>query len=187
MISESKIHLRLEINSNCYLQILTPEDVSSEYIRWLNDYEISKYTEQRFETHNHETVAKFVAQKYQSSSDFLFGIFFNEEHIGNIKLGPIKWLHRSAEISYIIGRREYWGKGTATSSVTRVVQFGKNKLKLEKFTAGYYENNIASAKVLAKCGFKPEGGKRSEVIFEGRRINLILVGLVASECTSDQV
>jgi len=60
-------------------------------------------------------------------------------------------------------------------------------LKLEKFTAGYYENNIASAKVLAKCGFKPEGEKRSEVIFEGRRINLILVGLVASERTSDQV
>jgi len=78
MISESKIHLRLEINSNCYLQILTPEDVSSEYIRWLNDYEISKYTEQRFETHNHETVAKFVAQKYQSSSDFLFGIYLRK-------------------------------------------------------------------------------------------------------------
>ena len=34
---------------------------------------------------------KFVEEKLQSKFDFLFGIFLNNNHLGNIKLGPIDW------------------------------------------------------------------------------------------------
>ena len=46
--------------------------------------------------------------------------------------------------------------------------------------AGYYENNIGSAKVLQKCGFVVEGIKHSDVIFEKERIKSVLVGYVAN-------
>ena len=72
----------------------------------------------------------------------------------------------------------FWGKGIASRCVDTVVQFAITELGLKKINAAYYENNISSAKVLKKCGFVIEGNKVSEVIFENKRINSVLVGYV---------
>ena len=84
-----------------------------------------------------------------SDSNILFGIFVNQLHIGNVKLGPIKWEHKSADISYFIGDKKYF-KGLATKSVKNVVKFAIEKLGIEKINAGYYEVNKSSEKVLKK-------------------------------------
>ena len=34
------------------LKVLTPKDVSDEYVSWLNDYEVVRYTEQTFVKRN---------------------------------------------------------------------------------------------------------------------------------------
>ena len=84
----------------------------------------------------------------------------------------------SAEVSYFIGEKTFWGKGIASKCVETVVHFALKELGLKKINAGYYENNIGSAKVLEKCGFIVEGNKISDVIFEDKRINSVLVGYV---------
>ena len=45
---------------------------------------------------------------------YLYGIFFKEKHIGNIELNEIDNQKLTANITYIIGEREYWGKGIAS-------------------------------------------------------------------------
>ncbi len=168
--------LILIIKKNYQLKLLKTKDIKKEYINWMNKYEITKFTEQKFKKQTYSEIYKFVEKKYKSKNDFLFGIFFKKEHIGNIKLGPINWNHKSAEVSYIIGKENFWGKGLATGAVQKVVRFATKNLKLNKINAGYYENNIGSKKVLKKCGFVVEGKKKSEIIFNERRISLILVG-----------
>ena len=86
-------------------------------------------------------------------------------HIGNIKLGPIKFEHMSGEISYFIGEKKFWGKGIASKCVETVVHFAVRQLGLKKINAGYYENNIGSSKVLEECGFVFKGNRISDVIF----------------------
>ena len=86
----------------------------------------------------------------------------------------------SAEVSYFIGEKKFWGKGIASKCVETVVHFAVTELGLKKINAGYYENNIGSEKVLAKCGFVVEAHRISELIFEKKRINQVLVGYVPS-------
>lgn len=172
----NKKNIFLKINDFCYLRVLTKDDISEEYVLWMNDNEVVKYTEQRYIKHHKNNVKEFVNQKFYSNKDFLMGIFFEDKHIGNIKLGPIKWEHKSSEISFFIGNKEYWGRGIASLIVSKVVDFGINVLELKKINAGYYESNIVSAKVFNRCGFSIEGKRLSEVIFEGKRENYILVG-----------
>ena len=169
---------KIIVDENCFLKILKKSDVTPKYISWLNDYEVTKFTEQKYFNHTYESVLNFVIEKYKSEQDFLFGIFFKNSHIGNVKLGPIKWEHKSAEISYFIGEKEFWGKGIATKCIKKLVQFGIKELFLEKVNAGYYEKNIGSGKVLKNCGFEIEGIRKSDVIFENQRIKSILVGYV---------
>ena len=168
--------IKIKIDEKCFIRILNKDDVTDNYVMWLNDYEVTKYTEQKYVEHHLKSVHDYVKQKYESGSDLLFGIFHHNVHIGNVKLGPIKWQHKSTEISYFIGDKTYWGKGIASKVIKKVVEYGADILRLEKFNAGYHELNIGSARVFQKCGFCIEGVKKGDFIFEGRRINSILVG-----------
>ena len=173
-----KEKLILKINKNCSLRILNPSDVSRDYILWMNDYEVVKFTEQSEILHSKSSIKKFVKEKLDSKSELLFGIFYKEKHIGNIKLGPVEWNNLSSDISYIIGVKELWGKGIATSSINAVSNFANKILNLKKLYAGYYENNFGSARALEKCGFKIEYIKKKDILFEGLRKDKIRVSLV---------
>ncbi len=91
------------IDKNIFLKTLNQKDVSKNYVNWLNDYEVTKFTEQKNCKHTFKSVKSFVIEKYISNNDYFFGIYFNNTHIGNIKLGPILCNHKSAEVSYLIG------------------------------------------------------------------------------------
>lgn len=169
----------IKIDETSFIKVLNKADVTENYVMWLNDYEVTKFTEQKYFEHSLKRVEDFVIQKYDSNCDLLFGIFYNDEHIGNIKLGPIKWEHKSAEVSFFIGNKDFWGKGIASKVVKKVVEYAVEVLLLEKINAGYYDLNISSAKVFERCGFAVEGTRVSDVIFEDERINSILVGYIA--------
>lgn len=176
-ILSEKANIRLPLGGGGHLRIIEEQDVTEAYVDWLNDYEIVKFTEQRFYDHTYSGVCDFVRAKAESKVDLLFGIFVWDRHIGNVKLGPIKWEHKSAEISYFVGEKSYWGKGLGTQAVGAAVQYGFKTIGLEKINAGYYAPNVGSACVLKKIGFTVEGVRHSDVFFEGERVDNILVGL----------
>ena len=170
------VQTTIQIDQKTYLRTLSCADVTKKYVDWLNDYEVTKFTEQRHSQQTFDTVTQFVQNKQEAGDEFLFGIFYENQHVGNVKLGLINWHHLFADISYFIGDKNLWGKGIASKSVSTAVWFGTKVLGLKKIRASYYENNTASAKVLRNCGFKVEGIRVSEILFEGNRINAIMVG-----------
>ena len=97
-----------------------------------------------------------------------------KSHIGNIKLGPINFIHKFAEISYFIGEKELWGKGYTTKEIIKIAR----KKKLKKLKAGLYEMNLGSKKVLEKNGFIKEGVLKSEIIYKNKRYNSYIFGKI---------
>jgi len=176
----AKKNIKIKVDEQIFLKVLRLNDVSKFYVDWLNDYEITKFTDLKFFRHTLESTKAFVSQKYNSKSDLLFGIFFDGTHIGNIKLGPIRFEHMTAEVSFIIGEKTFWGKGIGSKCLEAVVHFAVAELGLKKINAGYYANNIGSARIFEKCGFAVEGDRISGLVFENRRINHILVGYVSN-------
>ena len=61
--------VRIDVDDNCKLRTLTQSDVKEKYIAWLNDYEIMKYTEQKYFDHSFSSVSEFIAQKYDSKAN----------------------------------------------------------------------------------------------------------------------
>ena len=157
------------------------KDISNKYLTWMNDLEIHKYTEQKYANYSLTKIRKFVEEKNKSKNEFLYGIFIKRNnlniHIGNIKLGPINFIHKFGEISYFIGERELWGKGYATLAIKEIIKIAKKK-GLKKLKAGLYEMNIGSKKVLEKNNFKLEGIMKSEIIYKGKRYNSYWFGKI---------
>ena len=157
------------------------KDISKKYQIWMNDLEIHRYTEQKYTKHSLVNIRKFVKKKNKSKNEFLDEIFLKKIyfkiHIGNIKLGPIDFKHKTGEISYFIGEKELWGKGYATLAIKEIIKVAK-KIGLKKLKAGLYEMNIGSKKVLEKNNFKLEGKMKSEIFYEGKRYNSYWFGKV---------
>jgi len=92
------------------------KDISKKYQNWMNDYDVHKYTEQKYKKQSLLDIKNFIKEKNKSKKDFLFGIFLKDKnkniHIGNIKLGQIDFIHKNAEISYFIGEKNCGAKAT---------------------------------------------------------------------------
>jgi RimJ/RimL family protein N-acetyltransferase len=157
------------IEEKIYLKRLKPIDVTNEYVSWMNDPVISQFLESRHDSHDISSVKLFVETMSKDETNFLFGIFCSRtsKHIGNIKLGPVDYRYKRAEIGLIVGDTNYWGKGIATEAINGVCRYASDILKLNKLAAGCYASNIGSKKLFLKSGFIIEGTFLQHFILKG--------------------
>jgi len=172
----------MKMNEKIILKELNlKKDITKKYKNWMNSLEIHKYTEQKNKKHSLTNIKNFVIEKNKSKNEFLYGIFLKKNnlntHIGNIKLGPISIIHKTANISYFIGVKELWNKGYTTLAIKEIIKIAKKK-GVKKLKAGLFEMNIGSKKVLIKNGFKIEGKFKSEIIYNKKRYNSYWFGKI---------
>ena len=94
---------------------------------------------------------------------YRFAIANDKEAIGEIGIVVQPDVHLySAEIGFWIGEA-YWGQGLMTKAVDGWSHTVSRKLELKRIFADVVEYNIASQKVLQKCGFELEGVFRKNI------------------------
>lgn len=86
----------------------------------------------------------------------------------------------SAELSYWVGG-EYWGRGIASSAVGMAMPFLFDSKGMHRLYAEVAGENIASARVLEKCGFRREGVMRSALTIDGRQMDCLIYGKLKRE------
>ena len=162
-----------------YLRRLTEDDASEAYVSWMNNPEINQYLESRVYTHTIESTKAFI-RSVSNDSNYLFGIFLKDcgKHIGNVKVGGINHYHRYADIGFLIGEKEYWGKGIATEAIKLATSFAFVTLRLHKLWGGLYSPNIGSLRAFQKNGYEQEGVKKSQYLLNGIYYDDIMFGKV---------
>ena len=179
----SEIPGAVAIGARIHLREVRTADVTERYYRWMNDPEVNRYLETRYVPQSVENIADFVRRMAGKSDEPFFAICTNDtaEHIGNIKIGPVNWRHRHADVSLLIGEKEYWGKGYASEAISLVTQFGFEVMNLNKLEAGCYVENEGSARAFEKCGYAREGLLRGHLFLNGRETDCIRLGLRAED------
>lgn len=162
-----------------YLREVHPSDVNENYYRWMNDPEVTRYLESRFYPNSVEGLREYVNGKLSDHDNVFLAIVLKDgdRHIGNIKLGPINWVHRFGDIGILIGEKDCWGKGYATEAIRLVVDYAFRSLDLHKLTASCYDPNRSSVKAFQKAGFDIEGARKAHFYHDGRYVDDILLGM----------
>ncbi len=88
-----------------------------------------------------------------------FAIDIHHQVVGSVAF--INLDGHKAQVSMWIAPN-YWGQGLATEAMKLLVDFGFEKLGLERITAYHYTENPKSGRVLEKVGFKFEGTHAKE-------------------------
>lgn len=164
------------------LRALASADLNATYLSWLNDPAVNRYLETRFLPQTMEALQRYWQAHRDDPASPWFAICLRADgrHIGNIKLGPIQWLHRRADLSLFIGDLTCWGKGYASEVIAAVRDWAFAELDLQKLNAGIYAGNLGSRRAFEKCGFSLEGTLRAEVVSRGERLDVWRMGLPRS-------
>ena len=85
---------------------------------------------------------------------------------------------KSAQFGYWLGE-PYWGRGIMTQAVGRVVPYVFSRFPLVRLESPVFAWNLASMRVLEKCGFVREGVKRSSVFKDGEIIDQMVYARLA--------
>ncbi len=100
--------------------------------------------------------------------------------IGIINLHNVDEQCRSAETSYILAP-DYWGNGFMTEALKCVLRYAFEELGINCVQADVFEGNVASEKVLEKCGFCRKGVAREKYFKDGAYFDAILYGILRRE------
>lgn len=142
---------RIEGN-RIYLRDINASDCADRYLSWMNEPTVNQYLESRHRVQTIDSLKQFVSGTISSNDNYMFAVIYKptDEHVGNIKIGPIHPIYKNAFIGYLIGEEEYWGKGLATEAINLATKFCFERLMLNKVAAGVYATNIGSKRALEK-------------------------------------
>lgn len=166
------------LGQRIWLRPIALADVGEQYVAWLNDPEVHRYLETRHQPQTRAAIEAYVNRILEDQDQHLFAICLRQGgvHIGNIKVGPIHPLHRTADLSLFIGARDCWGKGYATEAIALISDYAFRVLGIEKLSAGAYAPNQRSIKAFLAAGYALEGTRRKHYRLGDERVDIVLLG-----------
>jgi RimJ/RimL family protein N-acetyltransferase len=169
--------------SQVYLRPLERSDLNEGYLSWLNDPEITRYLETGTFPSTMRDLERFFENVTGSRAEVILAIIHKKSgvHIGNVKLGPINWVHRVASFGMLIGDRKFWGQGLGEECVRLTVEYGFNKLNLHRIDLGVFAEHESAVRCYEKAGFKIEGRFREDLFQGGEYKDRLWMGLLRSE------
>jgi RimJ/RimL family protein N-acetyltransferase len=143
----------------------------SHFMPLISDFEVSKNLSRVPYPYTEDDACAFivkVAPGHAAGTDYAFAILLKADglFIGMCGIHPsLDW-----EFGYWLGK-PYWGSGYATEAGWRVVNFAFDDLKAERVNAGWFHDNPASGRVLAKLGFRDAGEAEMSCASRGCTVN----------------
>jgi [ribosomal protein S5]-alanine N-acetyltransferase len=164
-----------------HLRQLSIDDVSEEYVGWLNDPETVRFLEIRHSLPISRTdVIDFVKNCHASHRPH-WGIFVDNEHKGNISCSGYSGEYRWAHISNLIGDEDFRKTNLCKLALGSAIDYLFDSCKMHKIQAGTYSEHFAGITLLTNLGFKKEGTLRESVIFEGQFLDSLRFGILHQE------
>jgi len=114
---------------------------------------------------------------------YLFGIrtIESERLIGWMDLEGTLFPHGEGFAGIGIGDRDYWGKGYGTDAMKVILRYAFQELNLRRVALDTFEYNPRAIRSYEKAGFLHEGAVRGYIFREGRRWDLLFMGILREE------
>lgn len=171
-----KKEFRTIIHSDIKITEFQENHISQEYIKWLNDKEVVRYSEQRHHEHNYESCYEYFI-KNKSCNCYFLAIEVLEgqqwKHIGNLG-AQVDQKNKIADLSIIIGDKNNWNKGFGTISWSMASLSLINLLNLRFVTAGTMRINKPMLSIFRKSGMQIEATLPNRFLFDGDEVDLII-------------
>ena len=124
----------------------------------------------------------YLQSRYRTGDFYDWAVVLKDsgKMIGTCGFTRFDYANNSAEIGYVLNT-EYHGQGIATEAVKKVLEFGFEKLCLNRIEGKYMVENAASRRVMEKCSMTFEGVRREGMLIKGRYRNVGVCSILKKE------
>lgn len=171
------------IGKKLYLRGLEKADLGKNMFQWANDAEVTHYMFMGSRPNSMELLEEEYDKLIRSANDVAFAMIDKKTgtHIGNAGLYVINWISRAAEYRIIIGEKKFWNKGYGQEAANLIVEYGFDKLNLNRIWLGVNADHAKGVRSYEKSGFKREGLLRQEIYRNGRYYDAVRMSILRSE------
>jgi ribosomal-protein-alanine N-acetyltransferase len=153
------------------LRPFRPEDITADYLGWLNDPVTMRLSNQRFRRHDANSSLRYL-QSFEGSPN----VFLAIDGLDGRRLGTmtayVSSHHGTADLGILIGERAVWGQGLGLDAwltlMEVLLQHG-----VRKVTGGTLACNHGMLAIFTKSGMHPEGRRERQEIVDGTEHDIL--------------
>jgi RimJ/RimL family protein N-acetyltransferase len=163
------------------------EELGKAYANWNRDSELARLLDTGASVlHSAKASRDFFEKmiKDNSPARHFFSIRSLEDNrlLGDINLDVVNnWGSRNSFVGLGIGSREDWGKGYGTDAMKIILRFAFTEINLRRVTLSVFEYNPRAIRSYEKAGFRHEGRMRGALLRDGKRWDMLYMGILRDE------
>jgi len=168
------------------LSAMDADEISKAFARWSRDSEFRRLINSEAANVASSTGVKKWLEKEldeQSVNQHWFSIrkLDDDQLLGDIDIYVYNWSGRDAFVGLGIGEREFWGKGFGTDVMKIILRYAFTEVDLDRVTLTVFEYNPRAIRAYEKVGFRHEGRMRKVLNKEGKRWDILYMGILREE------
>jgi RimJ/RimL family protein N-acetyltransferase len=179
--------INLLLGDLVHLAAVEPEELAKAYETWNHDSELTRLMDTRaVRMPSAKTITVFFEKEMSdlppAAHYFTIRALEDDRLLGDINLDVIdNWGSRDAFVGIAIGSRADWGKGYGTDAMKIALRFAFHELNLRRVTLTVFEYNPRAIRSYEKVGFKLEGRRRDIILKDGKRWDILFMGILREE------
>ncbi len=148
-------------------------DVGAAYVGWLNDAEVTRFSNQRFRHHDHDTCLGYVRSFAGTDNRFLLVTRRADgAPIGTLTVYASR-PHGTADVGIMIGERACWGGGYGQEAWNLVIDWLLSEPAIRKVTAGTLAVNIGMVRLMERSAMSHEATRHAQEVVDGAAVDVV--------------
>ena len=165
------------------LTALRPEDAST-MAHWYEDGEFGRLFDAKpAYPRTENSVTKWLDGVERDHDGFALAIrlLYSDDMIGYVDISGIQWTHGCGWLAVGIGNPAHRNKGFGTEAMDLTLRFAFHELNLHRLQLTVFGYNEAAIRLYERIGFTKEGAFREYLLRDGKRYDMLIYGMLASD------
>ena len=166
-------------DGSLHIRPVTGDDITQNYVGWLNDQSLMRYSNQRFLDHTLATSRSYLATFAETDNLFLAICDTGDQLVGTMTAYR-NMNHQTVDLGILIGK-EFTGKGFGKSAWETVVSYFMSDRLTRKITAGCASPNLPMIRLAEGCGMVLEGRRVDQEVYDNVPVDILLFGKIITQ------
>jgi RimJ/RimL family protein N-acetyltransferase len=169
-----------------HLTAENPATLAEAFVRWGRDSEYARLLDDgAWNPWSVKKVKEWIEKDLEKDPPpgylFMVRTLDDDTMIGFVELSTPDWNHGVAWVGIGLGERAYWGKGYGTDAMRLILRYAFSELNLHRVSLDVFEYNPRALHSYQKSGFVLEGRQRQAILRDGRRWDILFMGILREE------
>lgn len=155
------------------LRPFSSSDITPDYVTWLNDVRVTRYSNQRFATHTEASCHRYF-EGFAGTPNLFLSVRMKADGLPvGTMTAYVSPYHGTADIGIMIGRSSVWGGGVGQDAWNTLLGWLLMQPSIRKVTAGAMSANAAMIRIMERAGMTLEATRCAQELLDGAPQDLL--------------